>query len=124
MKKYEEAERQKVTKKTAKTGRKAVANGGGKRPPNFNETEDTLLCRAYVSASGSSITGANQKGTTFWKTVASKYNKLAVEEEGGNPKVFTRDDNACKNCWKKLQAVMGKSHKCGHDWQFYANPFQ
>jgi hypothetical protein len=75
----------KVVKKTKKTKKAAATAGGGEtegtvRSSNFNETEDLLLCRAWVSTSLSPEHGNGKKYAVFWNDVATKYRELQDSE--------------------------------------------
>ena len=45
----------------------------------FNEAEDELLCRAWVSSSMNSIDGTGKKAIDFWATVHAKYELLQLQ---------------------------------------------
>lgn len=48
----------------------------GNRAKNFTEEEDLLLCRSYVHCSLDSVNGADQKASTFWLAVFTKFKDL------------------------------------------------
>jgi hypothetical protein len=47
-----------------------------KKPRNFSNVEDQMLCRAFVNTSSNPIVGTDQKGKVFWATVKSKFDHL------------------------------------------------
>jgi hypothetical protein len=61
----------------------AIDDGGDEpavRGANFNETEDLLLCRAWVSVSINAAEGNDKKFAVFWQEVATKYRALQSAE--------------------------------------------
>jgi hypothetical protein len=76
----------KVVKKTKKQKKIPSATTGESeatavvRSSNFNETEDLLLCRAWVSTSLSPEHGNGKKYSVFWNDVATKYRDLQESE--------------------------------------------
>jgi len=85
-----------------------VASGTNRKPRNFGNIEDQLLCRAYVNVSCNPIKGTDQKRNAFWESIKTKYEELYVSEnvtEDG-PKE-ERDWEALANRYqKKIQPEM------------------
>lgn len=74
---------------------KAPTSDSKKRPKNFTEEEDVLICRAFVNISENPIIGNDQKSADFWSAVQKKYRELVVEElEEG---FHIRDADAIRN---------------------------
>lgn len=46
------------------------------RALGFGEEEDLILCKAFVNVSENPVIGNNQKGSTFWAAVGSRFREL------------------------------------------------
>jgi hypothetical protein len=66
------------------------------RGANFNEAEDLLLCRAYVSTSINSKVGNDKKFAVFWQEIAAKY-RLLQSSEPCDDTVLSRSASGLKN---------------------------
>ena len=105
-------------KKGTKASQVAGGNSGseekkkGGRDPYFKEEEDYYLCIAYANASEDPITGANQKGTSFWRDICTKFNDLAMEKLPEEHYV-ARTSDTLKNRFKRvISPTIMQYNKC------------
>jgi hypothetical protein len=80
-----------------------------KKPRNFSNVEDQMLCRAFVNTSSNPIVGANQKGKVFWATVKSKFDHLffcSEEDDKDSPREERREEALQTRFLKKIQPEM------------------
>ena len=91
-------------RKKRKTG--AAPNAKNPRGSTFVDKEYLLAAKAYMVTSEDAITGADQKGSTFWTLVCSKYNALVAqtnklhENVSGWSVLQDRPEESVRKCWQ------------------------
>jgi hypothetical protein len=71
------------------------------RGKGFQAIEDTQLCRSWLAVSQDPVTGADQKGTTFWDRI---YEDFCHHKESGEE----RSAKALKCRWTVIQTAVNK----------------
>jgi hypothetical protein len=74
----------------------AIFNPQQSKAKKFNEAEDELLSRAWVSVSMNSIDGTCKKATDFWNAVHTKYELLQLQSCDSRVNNYARDHNQLK----------------------------
>ena len=85
------------TQATKEEDRKPAAQEvGKKRPPNFVEDEDILLCRAVVNISQDSATKTDQTIDEYWQRILGVFNELK-KKDSNTKDLPERTPSALKN---------------------------
>ena len=69
---------------------------------NWSKREDELLIAAWVHNSCDPIDGNSKRAETYWKKVATEYNKYATKEQ-------KKTVGQCKNHWTRPQRRLQSS---------------
>ena len=86
-----------------------------KKGTAFRSDEYVILAKSYMQHSEDALAGTDQKGSTFWKKVATSYNKLVAKTNSINEALISykpmeeRSSKSLTSCWnKRLQKAVSK----------------